>query len=610
METLTFLNSPLLWGLTLASIPVLIHLLYRRRYRRVDWAPMRYLKLSMERNRRRVRIEQLLLLLLRTCIVLLLFFLVARPLIHAEGLSRLLGTNTRTNRVVLLDDSLSMGYAREGRGTLDRAKTVLEDLLGTFGPKDRLTLVLASQPTQPVLREVELEDRDEIIASIREVRPAETLSAWEPILQALDALVASGSYPLHEVTLVTDLRKAGWDSTLTDLGSRWASEHVRLRVFDVGVTQATNVALVSLTQADRLALAGTPTRFEAEIRNDTAAELGGLEANFFIDGKPSLVRVPVMAAGETLKLSLTATLQEPGTHDVALELATDALAGDNRRWTVVEVQKSIDVVLVDGEPSTDPLGSETDFLSLALSLSGEAAESFQVEVMTDAQWAGTPAVQPDLAVLANVARLSLEEVQRLEQLVSDGMGLMVFAGDQLDPDNYNQFLFKAGAGLLPAAWEGISDVEFSGLLVEAVAGSPLEALSELSPAVLQRIKVHKTYELRLPEKSADVHVVARWNNPAAAPAVIEKAFGRGSVLMWTTAADRAWSDWPTEPSYVLAVREAARAIAKSTARLRDFLAGQTLRAAVPASHDVSLQAIELPESQEPKPLVLAGEEAP
>ena len=32
---------------------------------------------------------------------------------------------------------------------------------------------------------------------------------------------------------------------------------------------------------------------------------------------------------------------------------------------------------------------------------------------------------------------------------------------------------------------------------------------------------------------------------------------RGRVLLWTMTADKQWSDWPTEPSYVLAMREAA-----------------------------------------------------
>src|SRR3970282_1153630 len=149
MSTLTFLNQPLLWGLALASIPILIHLLYRRQYRRVDWAPMRYLKLSIQRNRRRVRIEQLLLLLVRTCIVLLLFFVLARPMMHAEGFSRLFGGTGRTTRIVLLDDSLSMGYSREGKTTLARGQDIVIDLVSTFGPKDRFTLVLASRPASP-----------------------------------------------------------------------------------------------------------------------------------------------------------------------------------------------------------------------------------------------------------------------------------------------------------------------------------------------------------------------------------------------------------------------------------------------------------------------------
>ena len=612
MNTLTFLNSPLLWGLALASIPILIHLLFRRRYRRVDWAPMHYLKLSVQRNRRRVRLEQILLLLLRTLLVMLLFFLVARPVMHAEGLSRWLGGGSgRTNRIVLLDDSLSMGYAEQGKTALARGQDVLADLLPTFGPKDRFTLVLASRSKQPVAREIDLDNIDDIVQDIRAVKPTEVFAAWEPVLQAVDELIASGSYPLHEVTLVTDMRQAGWEASLSELGGRWAGGHVRLRVFDVGVVNTVNVALVSLEQVDRLALVGTPTRFEAQVRSDTLGELGGLEANFIVDGKPSLVRVPTLAAGETVKLPLVAVFQEAGTHDVALELPNDALPGDNTRTAVVRVIQGIDMLLVDGEPSTEPLGAETDFLALALSLSGDAAEAFRVEVVTDSEWASTPPTHPDLLVLANVARLTVDQAEMLEREVADGMGLMVFVGDQVDPDNYNQLLVKGGAGLLPAAFEAPSDTEFTGILVEAADGSPLDALGQLTPAALQRIKINKTYEVRMPAGDVEgVRILARWNNQAAAPAVIEKVFGSGHVLLWTTAADRSWSDWPTDSSYVLAVREAARAIAKSSASRRQYTAGQALRIELSATHDITLPAVEVPEGKETKPLVLGGDPGP
>jgi len=607
MDTLTFLNSPLLWGLTAASIPILIHLLYRRQYRRVEWAPMRYLKLSVQRNRQRIRIEQLLLLLLRTLVVLLLFFLVARPVMHAEGLSRLMGGSSRVNRIVLMDDSLSMGYAVDGKTALARGQELLVDLLATFGPKDHFTLVLASQPTQPLLREIELDDLDETAQAVRGVGPSEVFSAWEPILQAIDALLAGGAYPLHEVTLITDLRRAGWEAPLGDLATRWASERVRLRVFDVGVPQTTNVALLSLEQGDRLALAGTPTRFVAQVRNDSGGELAGLEANFIVDGKPSLVRLPTLAVGETAKVPLIATFQEAGAHAVGFELPGDALPGDNAGFAVVDAQQSMDLLLVDGEPSSDPLGGETDFLALALSLGGDAAEAFRVEVMTDSEWASTPPTRPDLLVLANVAHLSADQADILQRLVEEGTGLMVFVGDQVDPDNYNQLLFKGGSGLLPAALESISDSESMGVLVEAVEGSPLEAVGQLSPAALQRFKVHKTYEVRMPAGEVEgVRVLARWNNTAAAPAVVQKVVGNGQVLLWTTAADRNWSDWPTDSSYVLAVREAARAIARSTAPAHRFTAGDALRVDLPRTHQITAPAIGVPGGKEPKPLVMAG----
>jgi hypothetical protein len=84
---MTFLSPLLAWGMLLGLIPLIIHLLNRRRFRRVEWAPMRYLKLTIERNRRKIEVEQLLLLLLRIALVLLLFFFLARPVINPKGWS-------------------------------------------------------------------------------------------------------------------------------------------------------------------------------------------------------------------------------------------------------------------------------------------------------------------------------------------------------------------------------------------------------------------------------------------------------------------------------------------------------------------------------------------
>ena len=62
-----FLNpwSMILGGL-LISAPIIIHLINRIRYKRVEWAAMEFLLEAMKRNKRKLILEQLLLLLLHT----------------------------------------------------------------------------------------------------------------------------------------------------------------------------------------------------------------------------------------------------------------------------------------------------------------------------------------------------------------------------------------------------------------------------------------------------------------------------------------------------------------------------------------------------------------
>ncbi|HEV3021107.1 MAG TPA: VWA domain-containing protein [Pirellulales bacterium] len=606
VNSISLLNPTLFWcGLGVATIPIIIHLLFRRRFRRVDWAPMHYLKLSIQRNRRRIRLEQLLLLLLRTLAILLLFFLVARPTMNAAGLGNWLGGNSRTSQVLVVDDSLGMDYRDGGRSAWERAKDVAAKLIETIGTNDRLTLVLASQPHAPLVREVELDNPDEIARLIAGVRPSDAHVAWEPVFAAVDELLETGAHPIRELTLITDLRRAGWDDTVRKLGNRWATKQLRMRIFDVGSPKTNNAALVELKQVDRLAMIANPVRWEAVVRNDTDHELAEFDTKWSVDGKPTVVRLPTIGPGETIRVPLASTFQEAGVHHVEFELPQDELPADNRRWGVCQVQEEVKLLLVDGEPSSEPLAGEADFLGLALSLGVGDADAFHVQVVTDSEWATLPSGQPDMVALCNLASLTPEQADKLRRWVAAGTGLMIFVGEQIDPTNYNQLLYRDGEGLLPAALETVVDEEFTGLLVEDGVPGPLDGLLQLSPTVLEPIKVRKFYQARPPsETPPGVRVLARWNNTDSAPAILEKTFGRGTVLLWTVTADKLWSDWPTEPSYVLGVREAAKAIARSDEGSRALTAGEALRLALPPNERVgeTPPTVAVPDAEKPKPL--------
>ena len=603
---MTFLSPLLAWGMLLGLIPLIIHLLNRRRFRRVEWAPMRYLKLTIERNRRKIEVEQVLLLLLRIALLVLLFFFLARPVINPTGLERWLGTGGRSSQVVLIDDSLSMGYAAAGRGekpAFTRAKEVATALLAATKPQDRCTLVTTSAPRSPVLREVEATRRDELTSAVSGLPLGGTHAAWTAVLAGVDEVLRSCTYPTRQLTIVTDLRKAGWDADARTVVRRWAEKEnkVRLRVVDVGSDETVNLSLENLVPLERTILAGAESRWEATVRNDTSRLMAGLKAVLRVDDRPTELPLPDLSPHSSTRVPVNISFASAGVHDLSLELPEDELPGDNRRWAAVPVKDSLLIRLVDGEPSSVPFGSEVDYLAAPLSIGIGAAEAWRVEVVPEQDFLSSRLDLPDVLVLANVAAVGPEQAEKLAQLVREGMGLMIFTGARLDTGLYNDLLYR-NVRLLPMALKTLVEEPIRGVIIETLRPSPVEALLGLKPTALERVVVRQFMSLDERDERDAVHVLARWNNPARAPALVERIVGAGRVLLWTTTADRAGNDWPIEPSFVLAVREAVRGTARPTRFDTTIRAGEPMKRIVRSSQQVANARLTPPSGAEPRAL--------
>lgn len=76
-------------------------------------------------------------------------------------------------------------------------------------------------------------------------------------------------------------------------------------------------------------------------------------------------------------------------------------------------------------------------------------------------------------------------------------------------------------------------------------------------------------------------------------------------MLWTTTADRAGNDWPIEPSFVLAVREAVRGAARPTPLANIITAGERIRRVVQTSQQISSARLSPPGGGEPESLSAA-----
>jgi len=146
------------WASTLAvagvaaSVPIIIHLLNRRRFRIVRWAAMRFLLAAQRQNTRRMRLEQLILLALRVLLVLLVIGAMASVTPWAEamwnylwpegtGFARLPGG--RTHKILVLDGSLSMAVKTAGgKSAFERARDLAVQVIKDSPPGDGFNVLL------------------------------------------------------------------------------------------------------------------------------------------------------------------------------------------------------------------------------------------------------------------------------------------------------------------------------------------------------------------------------------------------------------------------------------------------------------------------------------
>lgn len=620
-----FLFNPTLAAGTLAvASPILIHILSRRRFRKVPWAAMDFLLIAQKRNRRRVRLEQLILLALRCLAVFLIALMIARPFVRPNTALALLGSGARTERLVVLDDSFSMlyrspGSAGMGQTVFDQATAAVERLakwIAGEAEADSLTLVLTSRPEAvslalPSLSEQNLMRLHDHLAGLSAShRPAEMSNA----LASTANLIRSRPMQANtHVYVVSDFQRRDWivparpgetapRSPLAALAELPTEKRVlRVGLIDVGADSPVNAAVTALTPAQPQTVAGVPARFDVAVANYTSSPMTDVElANSIAAQTIPPILIPRIDSDRVVRDAIEVTYPNDGSEFLRVSLAgagMDGLALDNTRATAVSVAAAVRVLIVDGEPNVDPYLDEVYLLRTALRPQGRAASGNDITVIDDDQLDQADLSGYHVVIMANVLRISETAKRSLENYVRGGGGLAIFLGDQVDADLYNQRLFDEGRGVLPVAIgrpvsapAGQTGVSFG----EWDSSRPmLRAFTDSLASILKQVRV--TTFVAVDEASitpaAPAHartggeaasgapamgpaetdtlqnvgnaaVIARFGDPQRSAALVERPFGRGHVLLITTSADQEWNDWASSFSFVPMMLEMVQHLAR------------------------------------------------
>lgn len=643
-----FLTSTgLMWaGVAAVSIPIIIHLLNKRKFKIVDWAAMEFLLDADKKNRRRVRLENLILLLLRCLAVLLIGFLLARPFIPTSMTAGILNA-MQYERIVIVDDSLSMQARVGNESAWDQARLRLARLteaLANDQSDNTLTLILSSQPDQPQFNATALNKKSigEINETIDKLEVSDKAANLDGALKQLqDRLSGEKGNVSRVVYVITDLRQRDWKEgsaeqesplkTLVDISKVAANCYV----VDAGDAEDRNLTVTEIRPEGTL-VAGVSSRFDVTVANQGSSEARDVRIKFGAgDSLPLQEEIERLAPGEvqSRSFSFTFSAEEEDAQaalratlpprKVKVEVTTakqgedDRLPADSVAYYPARIVRGIPALIVDGDPSASFGKSESFYLKRSLTPTGPVPSGVVVDVVTESEMESLALDKYGVIFLCNVYRLgdkTVENIEKLRRWVEAGGGLVMMPGDQVDEAFYNDHYYQDGKGLSPLKLENIkgdeTEMKWANLRVDQANHEVLKIFAGQNNPFLDNVKTFRWWgsSVKKEQLGSLVSVPARFNDVDDSPAFAEKPVGRGRVLATTIPADADWSNWSSDPSYIISMQELVRYMSGDRGDKGLVRVGEPLRQALDLTQYELDAAIEGPKERKANIQAASGSE--
>ena len=275
-----FLNPLFLIGVGTAGIPVVIHMLYRKKAPRVLFSTIRFLKLSVENTAHRQRLTDLLLLIMRALLFGLLAIALSKPFIRPGALFS--GSSANTNVVLVIDNSYSMGCVHEGVARYAIAKQAAQQIIKDLGERNKAALVFTCGRES---RSSAAEDEDaegttwakyatlssDLPGIFEAVGSSQVSNERCNVLSSLKKafkILAESTDPNKEIYVLTDMQRLAWEQAgKTGELKKLASSRIPIIVVDCGRKDYRNLSITDVAVRAKGLAVGVPVMIEAKVLN-------------------------------------------------------------------------------------------------------------------------------------------------------------------------------------------------------------------------------------------------------------------------------------------------------------------------------------------------------
>jgi len=405
----------------LIAIPILIHLFYFRRFKKVYFSHVRFLREVKEVTNSRQRLRNLLVLLMRCLALIFLVLAFAQPFLPRSAAVRQ-GSRAVS---VYVDNSFSMAALSEDAPLLELAKQRAREIVKAYGASDQFQVLTADFEG----RDQRLISQEDALARIDEIRIGPASRSLSKVILRQQQCLHSGKAENHVAYLISDFQ-ANQADLVSVQDTLTAINLVPLRA-----VQENNLSIDSAWFESPVQILNQPAILLVKVSNRGMEDADEVRLALYHEGQTKPAAALRLPARSTRTDTVRFNILRPGWHTAKLALSDYPVQFDDDYYLTFYVADRINVLCINEQ-------QPNRYLTNAFA----GASYFRVDNADVRTLDYSRFADYQLIILNEPTVLSSGLAQELKTFAQNGGNVLFFPAQNGDLNAYNGFLqlFQAG----------------------------------------------------------------------------------------------------------------------------------------------------------------------
>lgn len=413
-----FVSPLFLWALAAVLLPIIIHLFNFRRYKKVYFTNVKFLKELQQESKSKSRLKEILVLLARCLAIICLVLAFAQPVIPSKNATRKMsGINALS---LYIDNSFSMENVNKQGALLDIAKTRAKEVIQVFDNADKFQIVTNDFEG----KHQRFYTKEDVLNAIDEIKISSAVRDINDVLKRQSDFLNSSGTNNKKIYLFSDAQRSTFNVESLEIDTM-----IKVNIIPLQANQVNNVYIDTCWFETPLQQKGFIQKLHAKIVNNGNSNIDAGSVKLYLNKQQIAIASFSLDANSKTEVLFTFECKQSGFNFGSVKIEDYPITFDDELFFAFNSKVNIAVSLVNGRNQSN----ENSFSALFKSDSLFDFRFFSEQTIDYGAFKNS-----DVIILNQLSELSSGLVSELLKFTEQGGAIVIVPNEKLEINSYNE----------------------------------------------------------------------------------------------------------------------------------------------------------------------------